>query len=59
MKKKPLSERIGTTKEKITKVDAKTGKVSASLTNAQKRWKHYHDGSAIWAARRRCAPRRG
>jgi hypothetical protein len=43
MKKKPLSERIGTTKEKITKVEAKTGKVSASLTNAQKRWKHYHD----------------
>jgi hypothetical protein len=43
MKKKPLSERIGTTKEKITKVDAKTGKVSASLANAQRRWKHYHD----------------
>jgi hypothetical protein len=43
MKKKPLTERIGTTKEKITKVDAKTGKVSTSLTNAQKRWKHYHD----------------
>ena len=43
MKNKPLKERIGTTEEKITKVDAKTGKVSASLTNAQKRWKHYHD----------------
>ena len=43
MEKKPLSERIGTTKEKITKVGAKTGVVSASLTNAQKRWKHYHD----------------
>ena len=43
MTKKPLKERIGVTKEKITKVDAKTGKVSASLTNAQKRWKHYHD----------------
>jgi hypothetical protein len=43
MKKKPLKERIGVTKEKMTKVDAKTGKVSASLTNAQKRWKHYHD----------------
>jgi hypothetical protein len=43
MKQKPLSERIGTTKEKITQVDAKSGKASASLTNAQKRWKHYHD----------------
>ncbi len=43
MKKKPLSERIGTTKEKITKVEGKGGKVSAALTNAQKRWKHYHD----------------
>jgi hypothetical protein len=43
MKKKPLSERIGATKEKITKVDAKTGKVSTALTNARKRWKHYHD----------------
>ncbi len=43
MQKKPLGERIGTTKEKITKVDAKAGKVSTSLTNARKRWKHYHD----------------
>ncbi len=42
-KKKPLKAAFGTTKEKITKVDANTGTVSASLTNAQKRWKHYHD----------------
>lgn len=42
-KKKPLKERIGVTKEKITKVAAKSTTVSASLANAQKRWQHYHD----------------
>jgi len=42
-KKKPLKERIDITKEKITKVAAKSTTVSASLTNAQKRWQHYHD----------------
>jgi hypothetical protein len=40
---KPLKEQIGTTKEKISKVDTKVAGVSASLTTAQKRWKHYHD----------------
>jgi len=43
MQKKPLEERIGTTEEKITKVDAKAARVTTSLTNARKRWQHYHD----------------
>jgi hypothetical protein len=36
-------EKIGTTKEKLGKVDSKQTGVETALENARRRWKHFHD----------------